>query len=352
MSAAAAAAELTGGGRRPPFVLAGPTGVGKTAVSLELAASLDAEIVCADSRQLYRGLDVATGKPTAAERGRVPHHGYDRLDPRETSSAGDYARVTGPQLEEIAARGRVALLVGGTGLYLRAAHAGLAEVPPVAPEVRAEVRARLEREGPEALHRSLAALDPALAARLSPRDRQRVARGLEVALGTSRPLSAWQEEAQLTPEPWFWVALLRPRAELTAAITARAHGFFAHSLVDEVRALLAAGVPREAPAFDALGYREAIQVLDGTLAPMDAADALVRHTVHYAKRQVTWLRGEARRVPLVFREVGSHESPGQVAQELAGLYEAWQGTLAPAAGGRARATAGDVAPPEPGRRSG
>lgn len=303
-----------------PFALAGPTGAGKTAVALELAGLLGAEILCADARQVYRGLDVATGKPSAGERARVPHHGFDVLDPRDPSSAGDYARRTTTLLAEVAARGRVPLLVGGTGLYLRAAHAGLAEVPEIPGALRARLRGRLEEEGAAALHAELAALDPALARRLAPADGQRIARGLEVVLATGRPLSEWQGEETGEPQPWFWVVLSRPRAEAIPALAARSRAFFDAGLVDEVRGLVEAGVPAEAPGFDALGYREALDVLHGRLGREQAIERLTRHTVQYAKRQATWWRGEARRVTIVFRETGPHESPGQVARDLAARH--------------------------------
>ncbi len=305
---------------RMPFVLTGATGTGKTAVALELAERLDGTVFCADARQLYRGLDIATGKPSAAERARVPHVGFDLLDPREPTSAGLYARTMGEAIGAHEASGRVPLLVGGSGLYLRALHTGLADVPPIAADVRSRVRARLAAQGPEALHVELGALDPVLAARLAPRDGQRIARGLEVVLGTGRPLTAWQESTGKEPPTWFWVALVRPRDEAQRELAARAHGFFAAGLVDEVRRLLAAGFPADAPAFDALGYREAIAVEAGMLRREDAVDLLSRHTIQYAKRQATWLRGEARRVDLSFRESGPHESPGQVAAELAARY--------------------------------
>jgi len=307
-------------GPRLPFVLTGATGTGKTAVAIELAERLGGTVFCADARQIYRGLDIATGKPTPEEQARVPHVGFDLLDPREPTSAGLYARAMGIALGADESTGRVPLLVGGSGLYLRALHTGLADVPPIPPEVRARVRARLAAQGPEALHAELATLDPALAARLAPRDGQRIARGLEVALGTGRPLSAWHESSTGEPPAWFWVALVRPREEAQRELAARARGFFAAGLVDEVRALLAAGFPADAPAFEALGYREAIALHAGTLGLEDAIALLTRHTVQYAKRQATWLRGEARRVDLSFREVGSHESPGQVAADLAARY--------------------------------
>jgi len=304
-----------------PFVLTGPTGTGKTEVALELAERLGAAILCADSRQLYKGLDVATGKPTAAERERVPHHGFDTLDPAEATSAGEYARVMRPILERLEAAGTPALLVGGTGLYLRALHAGLAEVPEIPEKIRTRVRARLAELGPAALHAELAALDPPLAARLAPLDRQRVARGLEVVLATGRALSDWQAGATRDPQPWFWVALGRARAEHAEGLARRARAFFDGGLLDEVAALRARGVARAAPGLDALGYREALDVLEGTREVGQAIELLTRHTVQYAKRQATWLRGEARRVEVSFREIGRHESPGQVAHELALRYE-------------------------------
>jgi tRNA dimethylallyltransferase len=303
-----------------PFVLTGPTGAGKTRIALELAERIGGEIVCADSRQLYTGLDVATGKPSRAERARVPHHGFDVLAPIAPSSAGDYVRGTRPMLARLAERAVPALLVGGTGLYLRALHQGLAEIPPVPDDIRARVRDRLTADGANALHAELALLDPALAGRLAPADGQRIARGLEVVLATGRALSDWQAAQSEDPEPWFWVALGRPRADLQLGLAKRARGFFDEGLVEEVKALKECGVPREAPGFDALGYREALDVLDGSRTVDDAVDLLTRHTVQYAKRQATWLRGEARRVTIIFREIGPHESPGQVAHELARLY--------------------------------
>jgi tRNA dimethylallyltransferase len=311
---------------RPPFVLTGATGTGKTAVALELAARIGGAIVCADSRQLYRGLDVATGKPTPEERARLPHHGFDLLAPTERASAGEFARATKPVLTALATAGTPALLVGGSGLYLRALHAGLAEVPTIPDEVRARVRDRLAQDGPEALHAELAALDAPLAGRLSPRDGQRVARGLEVHLATGRPLSAWHADRTVDPEPWFWVALERRRPELTAALATRAREFFANGLVAEVEGLLAQGVPADAAGFDALGYREAIEVALGGRSRASAEESLTRHTLQYAKRQGTWLRGEARRVEIVFRTLLPHESPGQVARELADAYARFAST--------------------------
>ncbi len=305
----------------PPFVLTGATGTGKTSVSLELAGLMGGEIVCADSRQLYRGLDVATGKPSAAERTRAPHHGFDTLPPEDRSSAGDFVRATQPVLERIAQRGTVPLLVGGTGLYLRALHAGLAGIPAIDDEVRERVRHRLAIEGPAALHAELARLDPDLAARLAPRDGQRIARGLEVVLATGRPLSSWQHATDEEPAPWFWVALGRPRAELAAILAARARSFFTNGLLTEVEGLLASGVSADAPGFDALGYREAIDVVAGHLSFEEGASRLTRHTVQYAKRQTTWFRGEARRVEVIFREWAAHESPGQIARDVAARYE-------------------------------
>lgn len=304
----------------PVFVLTGATGTGKTEVSLELASRLGAEILCADSRQLYRGLDCATGKPTAIGRARVPHHGFDVLDVGEASSAGQYARNTRAWIEEIDGRDRLSLLVGGTGLYLRGLHRGLADVPAIPSEVRERLRSRLEEEGAERLHAELARHDPPLAARLAPRDGQRVARGLEVALATGRPLSAWHAGVSGEPPTWFWVALTRPRAVLAQSLAERARRFFEQGLLEEVGGLLAKGALATDPGFDALGYREALDVLAGHTTLEDAIALLARHTAQYAKRQETWFRGEARRVEIVFREWNAHESPGQLAKELAERY--------------------------------
>jgi len=305
------------------LALVGPTGVGKTAVALELADILGAEIVCGDARQIFRGLEAATGKPTAAERRRCPHHLFDWLEVTDAPSAGRYARAAAPVVRAIAGRGRVPLVVGGSGLYLRALTRGLAAVPEIPAAVRAAVRAELAEGGPERLHAALAEADPALAARLAPRDGQRVARGLEVARATGRPLSAWLADPAAARPPdcgvagWAFVGLTAERRRLYEHLDRRAAGFFAAGLLAEVRGLLAAGAPPDAPGLGGLGYAQAVAHLGGRLSLAEAVAATQRETRRYAKRQWTWWRQEGPRVGLAWIATDPGESPGPVAARAA-----------------------------------
>jgi tRNA dimethylallyltransferase len=328
----------------PPDVLAlvGPTGTGKTAVSLELAAALDAEIVCGDSRQIFRGLDAATGKPTAAERALRPHHLFDWLEVTESPSAGAYARAARAALAQITARGRVAVVVGGSGLYLRALAVGLARVPPIPETVRRAVREEMAAHGPEELHARLAELDPALAARLAPRDRQRIARGLEVARASGRPLSSWLTEAPPAlpaGERWLFLGLTLERATLYGRLDRRTAGFFAGDLLPETRALLARGVPPDAPGLRSLGYAQAVAHLLGRASYETALARAQLETRRYAKRQWTWWRQEGPRVDLRWLEAGESEPPGAVARRALDLWRAGRGETS-------------QAPPAPGTRPG
>jgi tRNA dimethylallyltransferase len=293
----------------PPRTLAlvGPTGTGKSAVSLRLAEQLGAEIVCADSRQLYCGLDTATGKPSRRERTIAPHHLFDWLDLTECASAGRYARAATACVREIHARGAPALLVGGTGLYLRALWQGLAPIPPVSEAVRDAVRGELAERGPQALHADLEHADPATAARLSPRDAQRITRALEVLRATGRPLSWWITQPPAEPAPLAGtpvIGLTGDRALLYETLDARTREFFAAgALLDEVRELLASGTPAEAPAFRSIGYAEAIAHVRGACSLESAITAAQQATRRYAKRQWTWWGQEAARVPFRWIEI-------------------------------------------------
>ena len=305
------------------LALVGATGTGKTAVSLALARSLGAEIVCGDSRQLFRGLDAGTGKPTAGERAALAHHLFDELDPADAPSAGWYARRAAPLLQELAAGGRIPLIVGGSGLYLKALYRGLAPIPEVPAGVRRAIRDALAERGALALHAELAEVDPETAARLAPGDRQRVARALEVVRGTGRPLSSWLRERAAAPlggpERWRIVELHLARPALYRRLDARTRAFFETGLVAETRALLARGVPRDAPGLASLGYAQAAAyLLDGL--PLGAAiERAQRHTRRYAKRQETWWRHEGPRAGVVTLSVADHEPPEVIARRVQGI---------------------------------
>jgi tRNA dimethylallyltransferase len=265
-------------------ILVGPTAVGKTAVAAALAARWPLVVLSADSRQIYRGLDIGTAKPEPALRARVPHLGLDLVDPGERYSAGRFAREATGWLATLDP-GRRPLVVGGTGFYVRALVDGLFREPPMDPERRERVRAAL------ADLPNLAAWAVRLDPGYTGGGRQRATRAVEVALLSGRPLSWWQAHARAAGAltPWY-VRLTVPRAVLRQRIAARTRAMLSAGLVDEVRRVLARGVPPDAPGLDAVGYREVVQFLQGHLAEADLEAAIVAATAKYAKRQETWFR--------------------------------------------------------------
>ena len=282
----------------PLIVIVGPTASGKSRLALELARRRAAVLISADALQVYRGFDAATGKPTPEERAAVPHALLDVADPREPFSAGDFARAAEAILIEARAAGRRPIVVGGTGLYVRALLRGLFAGPARDEGLRLRLRGMARGGGPRRLHRLLTRLDPARAGRLAPLDLQRVIRALEIRLLTGRTYAAHlqAEQADLWSGPdrhaAIKIGLEIDRTLLAERIAVRVRGFFAAGLVDEVRRLLASGVPPEANAFKAIGYREAIAVVQGTLNPADAVEATIRATRRYARRQMAWFRRE------------------------------------------------------------
>jgi tRNA dimethylallyltransferase len=277
--------------------LLGPTASGKSALALALAERLGGaagtEIVCCDSQQVYIGMDVGTAKPTREERRRVPHHLLDVVPPDEPFHAARWAALARPALKHIAARGRVPIVVGGTGLYYRALTAGLFEAPPPDAELRARHRAEAERVGVEALHARLAAVDPEAASRIAPRDLVRVSRALEVYEQTGVPISELRRRAE-PPRDLAPVALILdpPLASLRARIEARVHRMLADGLVEEIRALRAAGYGPGLRSMQSLGYKQVGAFVDGATTLQDAIAETVSATVAYARRQRTWFRRE------------------------------------------------------------
>lgn len=276
----------------PLWVVVGPTASGKTALACDLAEVQGGEIVGADSVQIYRRFDLGSGKPSAEERQRVPHHLVDAIEPTEPMDAARYATLADARIEEIRARGRVPIVVGGTFLWIRALLHGLAPAPPADPEVRARHAVRAEAEGRAALHAELARLDPESAVRLAPNDLLRVSRALEVVELTGRPLSAWHAEHRFAADrhPARLVGIAVSPEELTRRIGARVRGFLAAGWVDEVRALRAAGLGG-ARAMGSVGYRQISEALDrGPLDEATLAEEITRATRIFARRQRTWLR--------------------------------------------------------------
>jgi tRNA dimethylallyltransferase len=264
--------------------------VGKTAVAVGLAARLPMEAISADSRQVYRGMDIGTGKPTPGERAALRHHLIDVVEPTGRYHAARFRREALAAMAEIRGRGRLPVVVGGTGLYVRVLLRGLSPAPPAAPALRAGLEEEAARLGPEQLHRRLAERRPDLAARIHPRDRVRLVRALEVetlAPGTARAgTAAWAE----TPPPFhlLLVGLRQARAALNRRLAERCRQMMARGLLEETRRLLAAGVPATAPGMAGIGYRECVARLAGRLDADEALRRMIRDTQRYAKRQVTW----------------------------------------------------------------
>jgi tRNA dimethylallyltransferase len=282
----------------PPLVVAvvGATATGKSALGMALAELLPGggEIVNADALQVYRGFDVGTAKPDAAVRRRVPHHLVDVLDPWERYSAGEFARLARRAIADIAGRGRLPIVVGGSGLYLRALLAGISPIPAADPRLRERLRRRVAAEGLEALAAELARLDPETASRLAPGDRQRVLRALEVALASGRPLSAWIAEQPFGTQSIaaIRVGLTMPRSILYDRIAGRVARMVESGWLEEIRGLLGQGLGPELPAFQAIGYRQMAHHLRGEWPLARAMEETVRATRRFAKRQETWFRKE------------------------------------------------------------
>ncbi len=275
------------------MLIAGPTASGKSALALELAQRTGGVVINADSMQVYRDLRIITARPTAEEEAQVPHRLYGHVDAGVNFSAGAWVGDAAKTLGEARAQGRLPIFVGGSGLYFKALTQGLSAVPPIPDAVREGVRARLERDGVEALHAELAQRDPVSAARLKPRDRTRIARALEVVEATGRPLPDWHREGlpPLLPPGEFRALFLAPEREtLYARIDARFGAMLDSGALDEVAALAARGLDPLLPAMKAHGVPVLIRHLKGEISREEAAEIGRADTRHYAKRQFTWFR--------------------------------------------------------------
>jgi tRNA dimethylallyltransferase len=290
--------------------------VGKTALSVRLAAQCDGEIVSADSRQIYRGLDIGADKASPAQRQAIPHHLLDVVNPDEVFTLAEYQAAAYAAIAAIHGRGRLPLLVGGSGLYVHAVLEGLSipEVPPDA-ELRSELEAMAAAQGAMALHARLQALDPAGAARIDGRNVRRVVRALEVCLLTGRPVS----EVQRAQPPLFRIlrlGLTRPRPALYARIDQRVDAMVAGGLLEEVRGLLAAGYAPPLPAMTGVGYRQIVDVLQGRTSLADAVAAIKKQTRRFVHQQSTWFRLDDPRILWFDLEQSGYE-------DVAAAVDAW-----------------------------
>ena len=271
-------------------LLLGPTDSGKTALSLELARRFGGEIVSCDSVAVYRGMDLGTAKPTAEERERLPHHLIDVADPDQPFTAGEYSRQARTALREIAARGRLPIVTGGTGLYLRALTEGLFAGPERQQDLRLRLKRSRERHGEAWLHRLLVRLDPVSAARIHSNDAAKLIRAIEVCLTARKPLSEVMARDPLTGFRLLRIGLNPPRQALYDRLNRRCAEMFAAGIVEETRALLERYGPVK--ALDSLGYHQGLAVLAGTLSVEAAVAAAQQGNRNYAKRQMTWFRRE------------------------------------------------------------
>lgn len=276
--------------QRPLIVLLGPTAVGKTRVSLRLAQRLDGEIISADSRLVYRSMDIGTAKPSPQDRSRVPHHLIDVLEPDETYSLARYKRDALAAIEAVQSRGKLPFLVGGTGQYIRAVVEGW--MPPPRPEdlsFRQQLEAWTERHGHEALHQRLAQIDPDRAAAIDARNVRRVIRALEIFDLTGTPPSKLRVKV---PPPFeiLQVGLILPRRELNERVDQRIQEMLAAGWLDEIEALLDKGIPASAPPMSAIGYRQLIKHLEGKVSLASAVQEIQRLSRQFIRRQANWFK--------------------------------------------------------------
>ena len=278
----------------PLIVLVGPTAVGKTDLAVNLALHFGAQIISADSMQIYQGMDIGTAKPSVQERKGVPHHLIDVVPPDQSFTVVDYQEHYNQVRSRLAEEGILPLLTGGTGLYIRAVTQGfIFPVTPPSPELRAALKQEAEEHGREVVYRRLQELDPVAAQKIHPNDLKRILRALEVTISTGRPFSAQQRaERRTLPPDIIYIGLQRERAELYDRINRRVDQMITAGLVSEVASLLAQGYGPDLQSMQGLGYKELIPVVKGQFSLAEAVNLLKKRTRHYAKRQETWFRRE------------------------------------------------------------
>jgi tRNA dimethylallyltransferase len=307
---------------RGPLVVAilGPTASGKSALGIALARRFDGEVVSCDSTAVYRGFDIGTDKVPASAQAGVPHHMVDVADPLEEYSAARYAREAAAVIRDITARGRLPILVGGTGLYYRALTRGFFPGPGRDAALRARLERTAARRGPERLHRLLARIDPPSADRIQPRDQKRLIRALEVYFLTGRPITQ-HFAATEPPLPEYRVvsfALRLPSEVIAERVAKRVHAQFEQGLLDEIRSLLASGLPERAHPFTGLVYRQALEHLKGMRGEEQTRELIVRENRKYARRQLIWFRKEPN-LQWIYAAGERQETQEQVARAVAAL---------------------------------
>jgi tRNA dimethylallyltransferase len=302
---------MTGRDSVPLVAIVGPTASGKSALAVALARKLNGDVLACDSTQVYRGFDIGTSKPTVEERGGVPHHLLDLVDPAFPFTAGEYRARAVAILEDLRQRARLPILTVGTGLYLRALLEGLADAPARSEELRARLEAGADAHSLQYLHRVLRRLDPEAALRIGSRDRPKMIRAIEVCLLTGRPLTEIHRSGRTPLEGYrpIKIGLQPPRAALYARIERRTRTMLERGWLDEVAGLVRKGVPQNSKPFDFIGYTELHAHLEGTVTLAAATKAIAQATRRYSKRQLTWFRKE----PLVHWLPGFGDDPTTLA---------------------------------------
>lgn len=282
-------------GKKPLVVIVGPTAVGKTKLSIELAKVLNGEIVSADSMQIYRYMDIGTAKPTVEERQGIPHHMIDVIDPGQEFSVAEYQRLATQAIDDIHSRGKLPIVVGGTGLYIKSLLYPMNFTDAsYDPELRKELQLQAEIMGKEYLHSKLQAVDPKTAARLHPNDVRRVIRALEVYHLTGKPMSEYDQGLEQMDYKYnvAIIGLTMDRAKLYQRINQRVDEMMKNGLLDEVKRMLEMGYTRDMISMQGLGYKELMEYLEGRVSLEEAIEVLKRETRRYAKRQLTWFRAQ------------------------------------------------------------
>ncbi|MCX5723174.1 MAG: tRNA (adenosine(37)-N6)-dimethylallyltransferase MiaA [Nitrospirae bacterium] len=279
---------------RPVVVIVGPTAVGKSRVAVEVAKAFETEVLTADSRQVYRGMDIGTDKPVLEERQGIPHRLIDLVNPDEPFNTGLYRSQAVEEIDRLYRDSRLPLVVGGTGLYVRTLLKGLCAAPPADPALREALRQEMQGQGHDALYAKLVAIDPMTAARLHPRDESKVIRALEVYQLSGRRMSEFQQEHGFAERPFsaLVIGLNRDREVLYRRIEARIDWQLAHGLIEETAQLLAQGYQRDSAAMKGLGYRQVAEHLAGEYDRVEMVRRFKRDTRHFSKRQMTWFRKE------------------------------------------------------------
>jgi len=295
-------------------VIVGSTGVGKTEISLEVAKAINGEIISADSRQIFKGMDIGSAKPTLKQRRRIPHHFVDELPPTMRFSAGEFGSLARRVIDDIIANGRIPIVVGGSGLYVRALMDGFFDGKNWDSDLRNELSNRADAEGLEALYREVIKRDPDAAETVTPNDRKRIIRALEIMELTGQPMTKiWREKKTQVPFRGVWCGITMPRPELYKRINHRVMQMFEKGLISEVEALLAEGVDLSVNAMNSVGYAEVVQYLNGDLHFDEMVELIQQNTRRYAKRQMTWFKSDPR---IRWFEREGHETASSVAKRL------------------------------------